>query len=249
MTAQTRNQEKRRRYTVADVRRAFSPEKANEERLNMWPIYYGPRFLSFYLTPPFLNAGITPSAVTVIGLIIALLLPFLALLDQPLAISGVSAAGVLFALLDCIDGDIARTKGLHSRKGAYLDFISDIIYRYMFCLSLGIMVKSEATGDAWLIENAPIIGLGAAALYTVARCCRFYSERKTVGDQVYAQYKKANYSVFDRIFFFVAGMEYTLPVLVIFFGLFQNLYFVLAGVFIYFLLDFIATQYFIWKRF
>ena len=93
MAAEGRNRAVGKRFTVADVRRAYSPEKALDERFNQWPVYYGPRILSFYLTPSLLNAGLGPATVTVWALLLALALPWLALAPLPWAIWGVAVGG------------------------------------------------------------------------------------------------------------------------------------------------------------
>ncbi len=248
MAAEGRNRAVGKRFTVADVRRAYSPEKALDERFNQWPVYYGPRILSFYLTPSLLNAGLGPATVTVWALLLALALPWLALAPLPWAIWGVAVGGALFIFLDCLDGDMARTAGRVSERGAYLDFIADLIFRQMFCLALGLLVQAEATGGPWLVAHGPVIGLGAAAFSSVARCCRLHSERQSDDNEIYARHLEGKYGLFDRIFFFFCGLEFLLPVLVIIFGLWQHLYLVLSGVFFYFMLDFVVTQYFVWRK-
>ncbi|VFM98360.1 MAG: CDP-alcohol phosphatidyltransferase [Candidatus Kentron sp. G] len=137
-----------KKYSSADVRSAYPDEKALDERRNQWPVYYFFRRLSFYITPFFLNIGLSATAVTLLSLPIAFAMPLIALTEWPQGGYLVAVLGIVFITLDCIDGDMARTGNRTSAVGGYLDFFVDIIFRTMFYLALvQLRLSSDTTSD------------------------------------------------------------------------------------------------------
>ena len=118
------------RYTVDDIRQSYDAEKAKEERYTEWAVYYFYRPLSFQITPFFLHLGLSPSNVTLISLVLAFSLPFVAYLF-PTPYLFVGLLGLLISVFDCVDGNIARVTRQISQKGGYFDFLTDILYRIL----------------------------------------------------------------------------------------------------------------------
>lgn len=110
-----------------------------------------------------------PSVVTGFALLVALTLPLLAL-ALPLAAApwAVCAAAVLFQILDCTDGTLARVTNAASKRGGDLDFLVDMAQWAMLYLAIGILADRVAeTGAFWTA-----IGAGAAWARLMARVVR-----------------------------------------------------------------------------
>src|SRR5687768_9180226 len=148
----------RRFPTIGDVAAAYRPKFAHEVRTE-WAIALVYRPVSFLLTPLFAALGASPSAVTLLGLVIALSLPFAAASGGADAWLIVGGLGVAFCILDCVDGDLARVTGRTSKLGAYLDFIVDLVYRAGLYSAIGIAADRarDAAGIAALGDYGGIL--------------------------------------------------------------------------------------------
>nr|VFJ64901.1 MAG: Phosphatidylglycerophosphate synthase [Candidatus Kentron sp. FW] len=238
-----------KRYSITDVHRAYPNDKALDERHNQWPIYYLFRRLSFYITPFFLNIGLSATAVTLVSLSIALVMPLAAILDQPWhGAYWVAVLGFIFVILDCVDGDMARTAGRSSALGAYLDFIVDIIYRLMFYLALGILVERQAAEGTFLFGHGVPMALFAVVAALMARASRLYRERESGRIETHAQSNTGKYSLPDRIFSFFSGIDYLFPLFLLIAYPVGGLNYLLLGIVVYSLLDFSTTQFSILKH-
>ncbi len=84
----------------------------------------------------FVKIGASPNHVTVLGLIVALMVPILFYYNQEVI------AILLFAissLLDAVDGEVARITGKKTKFGAFLDSTSDRIEDSSYIISLYIL--------------------------------------------------------------------------------------------------------------
>lgn len=96
--------------------------------------------ISFLFNQIFIRTNITPNQITFLSLFVGLLAAFLVSYGTSwLLIAG----GILIILsyaLDCCDGDIARYKKMTSKKGSWLDFISDEIKNssFIFGITIGL---------------------------------------------------------------------------------------------------------------
>lgn len=113
--------------------------------------------------------GLSPMAVTVIGLCLAISLPLqAALLPLWLAPWAVALCGMLFQALDCADGVLARATGQSSRRGGDVDFLVDMAQWGFLYLALGVLADRAAeTGHFWALTGA-----AAAWLRLMARMVR-----------------------------------------------------------------------------
>jgi len=232
----------RRFISIGEVAAAYRPKFAHEVRTE-WAIALVYRPVSFLLTPLFAAIGVAPSTVTLLGLAIALALPFAAASggEAWLVVGGL---GVAFCVLDCIDGDLARVTGRASKHGAYLDFIVDLVYRAGLYSAIGIAADRarDAAGIAALGDHGGIVaGLASVLLAVLARACRLYAEAQ-VREQRAAQIPGS------AAFAFVSGLDHLLPIIVLGGGAFCSLDWVLVWLFAYSLADFAHTQANVWKR-
>lgn len=239
--------------TVGEVAAAYRPKFANELRTE-WAIALLYRPVSFVVTPLFAACAVSPSAVTLLSLACALLLPGFALTGGASAWICVGALGIAFVVLDCVDGDLARVTGRASRPGAYADFLTDLVYRVALYAAIGILVDRAgplAFGTAVAAPGANaglIAGLACALLAIVARACRLYlgaSDRDT-GEAPERTATRA--STGDVAIAFLSGLDHLLPLGVLGFGALGRLDGLLAYLFAYSLGDFLLTQHTAWTR-
>ena len=234
----------RRFPSVGEVAAAYRPKFAQELRTE-WAVALVYRPVSFVLTPVFAALGASPTAVTLLGLAVALALPFAAVNGGAHAWLIVGVLGVAFCVLDCIDGDLARVTGRASKAGAYLDFIVDLVYRVGVYSAVGIAADGarDAAGVDSLGSYAGIVaGLLSALLAILARACRLYADAH-VRDRSDAAARSGS-----AAFAFVSGLDHLLPVFVLAVGALASLDWVLVWLLAYSLADFVQTQASVWKR-
>lgn len=157
----------RYRRLLAEVRASYSVEKAREEAHSEFLAAVAYRPLSFWITPCFIMAGFTADAVTALGFAVALAMPAAAL---GLGASGfwpVAGLGLLMQVLDCVDGNIARTTGRFSPVGPMLDGLCSLMFWALYFIAVGILAQTTALG--WTGLHGREIGLGLAVLQLAQR--------------------------------------------------------------------------------
>lgn len=154
----------RRRFTVADVRASYPERKSRAELWGELPLWLVYRPLSFRVTPLFLNLGIPASAVTLASAALAAGMVGVAALGVERAHLWVAGLGLLWHVLDCVDGNIARVLGRATRLGALLDALVDSLCWVALFLSLGLLV-ARTGGGLWGAAALPVaLGLPVALL-------------------------------------------------------------------------------------
>jgi len=194
-----------RRPTLEEVRRSYTPDKRWSELEGDLPSFLLFRPLSIWLTPWCVAAGITPTAITLLSALLTCFLPLV-------AVSNHREAGLLIALLafvihvlDCLDGNIARTARQESRFGALLDGFVDVCFWTLYLLSIGIL--SATSSPAWLRPHAVAVALGLSLLVLLHRQLRddyatIYGERAEFRSQ-----PPARLTVFDLFWVALIGLE------------------------------------------
>lgn len=135
----------------------YAGPKSERERHADFFVYVLYRPISFAVTPAFLNVGATATNVTMLNLLLASLMPLIALLAPDQAYIGLALITFSCSVLDCVDGNIARATGSGSALGQYLDSLVGKAYYLLLVIALAIVAHGEM----------PQIGLGywlAAAL-------------------------------------------------------------------------------------
>jgi phosphatidylglycerophosphate synthase len=151
----------RRSYTVAEVRASYGPLKRWSELDGDLPSFLLYRPISFWLTPLFLNLGVTATAVTLTGGVLSICLPIVAWQGGENAYIAVAVIALIVHVLDCIDGNIARTGGHSSRVGALLDGFIDLCFWSLYLASIGILVRQTGGGvlGEWAVEISLILSI------------------------------------------------------------------------------------------
>jgi phosphatidylglycerophosphate synthase len=145
----------------------------NKQGPDWWTVVFGypiARMLVLLLPR---HRWVTPTALTILGF--ALKIPAAICLYYPGVESLICAivALQLSAVLDCMDGTLARARGLGSLVGAFLDKVLDAVGLFTIFAVVGIRAYAD-TGEPWLLVGA----CGAAAAHIVL-CYMFWVVRAT----------------------------------------------------------------------
>ncbi|WP_216665312.1 CDP-alcohol phosphatidyltransferase family protein [Pseudoruegeria sp. HB172150] len=122
-----------------------------DELRSAWSLTLLYRVPSLPFVWSFARLGIGPMPVTGVGLFIALSLPFLAW-GVPLSAApwAVVVAAVLFQILDCADGTLARVTGRTSPAGAEFDLFVDMVQWACLYIAIGLLAdRTLGTGFGW----------------------------------------------------------------------------------------------------
>lgn len=235
---------------ASDVARNYAAAKSREEWYGEWGAALVYRPISFVITPLFLRLSISATAVTCVALVLVLCLPLLAL-QGATAYWTVGITAVLIAILDCVDGNIARLTATVSKIGHYLDFLTDILFRIALYCAVGTIADAAPGAPAWIAGNGLGVGAAAAFLAVGARLCRIYAER-FAGEVAYGRPSEAESpsagGIARYVFPFISGIDPLLPLVVLLAGYFGVLGWVLAWLLAYSALDFLYTQFAVLKR-
>jgi phosphatidylglycerophosphate synthase len=141
---------------VADAYR-----RTKKPRDIVWNKYVA-RPLAAVLLVPLARTNVTPNQITFATLFVFVFgAAMLVLCPGHAALIG--AAGVLEAsyVLDCVDGQLARMKGLSSPVGAHLDFLMDEIKAFLLVAAVAIRLWRGSNDALFLVEG--VLGLAAVA--------------------------------------------------------------------------------------
>jgi len=188
-----------------------------------------------------LRLKVPACTVTILSLLATLSLPVVALTAGVLPLALVA---MLEAVLDCVDGTIARASGTISRTGQYLDFMADVVFRTTLYAAVGLLAQHALPSG--LHALALPLAILAALLAIVARLCRIYAEQLAGA----APYGRQAFSggIGQRIFSAVSGLDSLLPLAILALGLAGWLGWLILWLLFYSALDFLYTQFAILRR-
>lgn len=169
------------RYSLADIKRSYTPEKAWSEMQGDLPCYLIYRPISFVVALVLLWLRVPVLAVTFSSAVVALAMVTIAWWGGESAWLGVVGFGFAFHVLDCTDGNMARTMGRSSQLGALLDGTIDMAFWCLLFLSTGLLVGHE--GGGIFGDAAEEFSLGLAILILLNRQTRdsFEAQNAEVG--------------------------------------------------------------------
>lgn len=155
---------------------AANRETARAEKLSNWSVFLLYRQLGTLLAWLLLKTRLSPTNVSVIGLGVAGLMPLVAGL-LPIGAAGIVLfwLAVLFQILDCSDGAMARAGGTGSAAGARYDFLIDMFQWGVLYASMGLLADRMADGGAFWT----MLGFAAGWLRLFARVCNDAAPKKT----------------------------------------------------------------------
>jgi phosphatidylglycerophosphate synthase len=134
------------------------------------PCYLIWRPISFPVATLFLNLGIPVLAVTATSGLIEISMLLVAIFGGPGAWVGVAGLGMTYHVFDCVDGNMARTRGEASRFGAWIDGVFDMGFWVLLLVSLGVLV--DHAGGGVLGRHALPTGMALALVVLVNRLAR-----------------------------------------------------------------------------
>ena len=128
---------------ISQLREAYGLKESIDRKISVSRFVYRP--LSFYLAVPFVRLGFSANGVTLLRFLIAIIGFFL------LAVGGyalmVAGSVVLFfsALLDFVDGNIARFRKETSHFGKFLEDVTDTVIKAIIPLavSIGLYMRAD----------------------------------------------------------------------------------------------------------
>uniref|UniRef100_UPI003BA890ED CDP-alcohol phosphatidyltransferase family protein n=1 Tax=Stappia sp. TaxID=1870903 RepID=UPI003BA890ED len=161
--------------TLADMLRRFRRDSLARELRTDWAVALLYRVPSLVLVRLLLPTGVSPTAVTLAGLLLVVAMPVAALAFSVWwAALAVGLLGIVFQVIDCVDGGLARATGRSSRLGAVVDYLVDMAQWGALYVSTGIVadrviaaIEGGEPGLAWTL-----VGLGAAWTRLLARVVR-----------------------------------------------------------------------------
>lgn len=123
------------------VRDSYSIEKYNNDLIShFWYLLLRP--FSFMFAAMFASLNIKPIIITYLSIIVvfisALMISF-GYWDQVLLYSGIILL-LIYGLLDCIDGDMARVMDMKSKIGGFYDSIGGIIFHTLTPIAFSIFI-------------------------------------------------------------------------------------------------------------
>jgi hypothetical protein len=165
------------RVSALDIRQSHTSEKVRSDlRSHLWA-YLVLRPISFYVTPLFVNLGLSANAVTALSLITLVcgLIFILSGATSPINfVIGATLINIVY-LLDCVDGNIARFRGKNSKFGALFDSIVGLAFSACLPLSLGLGFYLASAEQVFLPLGLELPGwswLAAGAVQSSSRLFR-----------------------------------------------------------------------------
>lgn len=173
------------------------PSKAKTDKLIPW-LYYVVRPLSIILTKPILRTSISPVQVTLVSMFATLVGFALLGFGQSVEMRVYGWIGFfVWAVLDCVDGNVARCKGLASERGALWDATGGYMALSLIYFAVGIAAYNDANIVEIMDKNLYLVIGGLASLMSLFP--RLVMQKKKAGENgagaVKAVGDKANFSL------------------------------------------------------
>ena len=171
-------------YTYKDIINSYSEEKKLSDRNHHFILFLIYRPLSFPLTWLSLKLNIKPNYITLLTIIISIFLIFLFQSDFILYKYIACLLMFIFLILDCVDGNIARTTKKSNKLGEFLDLFSGLLFWSVIFPSISIGLNNN---EIIFMEYKFIlihIGYTIPILFLFSR---FISQqtKKIIGDNIY----------------------------------------------------------------
>lgn len=96
------------------------------------------------ISPLFINSTLSPNTITIISGVFGILGAILLISDNIFLLFFAGVCINIFAILDLVDGDVARAKKMQSVFGQWLDIFFDKLNEFLiiFCLILGVYFRT-----------------------------------------------------------------------------------------------------------
>lgn len=218
------------------------PAKAKTDRLIPW-LYFVIRPLSILFTKPILKTSLSPVQVTFVSMLATLVgFSFLGF-GQSVVMRVYGWIGFfVWAVLDCVDGNVARCKGLASERGALWDATGGYMALSLIFFAVGIAAYNDTNIVEFLDKHLYIVIGGLTSLMSLFP--RLVMQKKKAGENDAAAVKavgdKASFSL-PKIIALNLESAIGLMQVVVLLGIFFH--FLNIFIICYFILNFIIMVY------
>lgn len=195
------------------------------------PSYLLYRRLSFVPAWLFLRLGVPIIAVTVASGGLGALMLWQSMRGGPGAYWWVVGCGFVFHVLDCVDGNMARTSDRTSKFGATLDGLMDFSFWISLFVSVGLLVEHSGKGPVGAMGLE--LGMGLAILVLLNRQTRDGFTLLSGGRTYFKAERPEHLSLGDRLLIAVVGLEGVYIFAVAWGGLTGHMDYVLIGMAVY----------------
>lgn len=190
----------------------FADYRANryrEELLTDWGSALLYRPAGIVIAWLLVGTRVTPNAVTGAGAgLLVLMIAAILIAPATTALAAVLALSLIYLVLDCTDGTLARAKGHVSVSGHYWDLVADQIYRGVVYMSVGYLVDNLAP---WTLPVSQTACLACAAwLASLARVARNNLNRLAPVESLPPK-RGEGFTLFS----FLSGIDTLFPLLVV----------------------------------
>lgn len=173
------------------------PEKEKTDKLIPW-LFFVVRPISIVITKPILKTSISPVQVTFISMLATLVGFALLGFGHSLEMRVYGWIGFfVWAVLDCVDGNVARCKGLASERGALWDATGGYMALSLIFFAVGIAAYNDTNIVEFLEKPLYIVIGGLTSLMSLFP--RLVMQKKKAGengaDAVKAVGDKASFSL------------------------------------------------------
>lgn len=195
------------------LNKLFAEYRANrydEEILSDWGSARIYRPIGLTLAWLLTATRITPNAVTATGALLLPLMVVAVILFQPApALAIVLVLAIVYLILDCTDGSLARAKGHVSVSGHYWDLVTDLAYRGCIYATVG-YIADQISPWSLPVSQMSCIAL-AAWLAALARLARQNLDKLTSRGTVENPAKKTAGTF--GFYSFLSGLDTLFPIL------------------------------------
>ena len=149
----------------------------NPQRKNMFEALYNR--LSKPISMIVVKTSLTPNQITIFSGILGMIGAFFLMQHSRANLITAAVFIQLFTILDLVDGDIARIKGLHSHFGKWLDVFFDKLNDFLIILGLSIGVYLKTNEIYTLYLGIILMGLVFFIQFSMLVNSIIYTELKT----------------------------------------------------------------------
>ena len=196
------------------LNKLFADYRANrydEEILSDWGSARIYRPIGLTLAWLLTATRITPNAVTAMGALLLPLMVVAVILFQPApALAIVLVLAIVYLILDCTDGSLARATGHVSVSGHYWDLVADLAYRGCIYVTVGYLAD-QIYPWSFSVNQMSCMAL-AAWLAALARLTRMNLDR--LSPRKIAEKSDQKVIVAFTFYSFLSGMDTLFPLFV-----------------------------------
>jgi hypothetical protein len=179
--------------------KTMTEEKKREAKKDIFAFYVG-RPLSYILTIPFLKTKMTPNQISILSIVPLIIGTALVTISSNQFVLLLSwLCFFLWNLLDGVDGNVARFKGITSPMGSVIDAMAGYAAMYLSFLTMGI-IASDYSQTLFFTQKAYLILGSLSGVFVLFPRLIMHKAINTVGNKNSERYKgRKNFGVIEMI--------------------------------------------------